>query len=338
MLVDRDAQSPAAANDSPRTAALPPSAWRVLARVAIVGVLFLWGGFEEAHFVMRNNEGNLASLQRAARINPYDSGTQQRIARTEAHDGKKDESLAAFSKAVQINPTNIALQASYARALIDDGRYDEAYADYQTFLERFPNDVDALVNYGLLSAKFQHPEAAIDSWNKAIELDPNQPNAHLYLARAYDASGSYASAARHWKAYLDSASPQNGNPAAATAETIAGTVQLGDDQAQLNETSAARKSYAIALEMAQQANLPKLESLALVHLADAQEKSGDLAAALKSYQRALSLDATAGDLTPKASTGSTTASSCAAATSKAISFTPASSAPMLSCPQIPAPN
>jgi tetratricopeptide (TPR) repeat protein len=295
MLVERGAQPPAAANDTPRTSTQSRSAWRVLARVAIVGLLFLWGGFEEAHFVMRNSEGNLASLQRAARINPYDSGTQQRIARTEVRDGKKDEAIAAFAKAVDINPTNIALQESYARALIDDGRYEEAYADYQQFLERFPNDVDALVNYGLLAAKFQHPEAAMDAWNKAIELDPNQPNAHLYLARAYDAAGSYASAARHWKAYLDSASPQTGNPATATAETVAGTVQLGDDEAQLNETAAALKSYAIALEMAQQASQPKLESLALVHLADAQEKSGDLAEALKSYQHALSIDATAGD-------------------------------------------
>lgn len=297
MLVDRAAQSQTdtTATEIVPTATPSHAAWRLVGRVAIVGVLFLWGGFEEAHFVMRNSEGNLASLERAARINPYDSGTQQRIARTEAHDGRKDAALTAFAKAVDINPTNIALQESYARALIDDGRYDEAYADYQKFLERFPNDVDALVNYGLLAAKFQHPEIAIDSWNKAIELDPNQPNAHLYLARAYDATGSYASAARHWKAYLDSATPQTGNPAAATADTIAGTVQLGDDEAQLNESAAALKSESIALEMAQQANQPKLESLALVHLADAQEKSGDLAGALKSYQRALLLDATAGD-------------------------------------------
>jgi tetratricopeptide (TPR) repeat protein len=292
MLVDRGAQAGGAAP-------MPPtrnrSTRRLIARVAIVGLLFLWGGFEEIHFAMRNSEGNLGSLERAAQINPYDSGTQQRIGRTEAKDGHSAEAVAAFEKAVAINPTNIALQESYARALINDGRYDEAYTNYQKFLDRFPKDADALVNYGLLAARFQHPEAAIDAWNKALEIDANQTNAHLYLAQAYDASEAYASAERHWKAYLDAVPAQSSDPVATIAQTIAATVQLGDDEARLNQPSAAAKSYANALEMGQQAKQPKLESLALVHLADVQEKAGDMAGALQSYQRALSIDATAGD-------------------------------------------
>jgi tetratricopeptide (TPR) repeat protein len=299
MLVDRGAQTAGGAPVAISKAAVlqQRSGARMALRVAVVAALFLWGGFEEIHFAMRTREGNLASLERAARINPYDSATQQRIARTEEKAGEHDAAIAAFSKAVAIDPTSIQLQEAYARELIADGRYEEAYAAYQSFLERFPNNADALVNYGLLAVRFQHPEAAIDSWNKALEIDPNQANAHLYLAQAYDASGSYASAARHWKAYLDSsaASADTTNPAAATAQTLAGTVQLGDDEAQLNETTAALKSYGIALDMAQQANQPKFQALALAHLADAQEKSGDLAAALKSYQRALSIDATAND-------------------------------------------
>ena len=86
---------------------------------------------------MRNNDGDLASLQRAASMNPYDSGTQQRIARTELSAGQADAALASYSRAVTINPTNVALQESYARALIDAGRYDEAYANYQNFLDAF---------------------------------------------------------------------------------------------------------------------------------------------------------------------------------------------------------
>jgi tetratricopeptide (TPR) repeat protein len=244
---------------------------------------------------MRNSEGNLASLQRAAEINPYDSGTQQRIGRTESKAGNSAEAVAAFSKAIAINPTNIGLQESYARALIDSGRYDEAYANYQKFLERFPNDADALVNYGLLAARFQHPEAAIDAWNKALDIDPAQANAHLYLAHAYDESGSFASAARHWKAYLDAPPAQSSDPSATTSQIVAATIQLGDDQAQLNQPSSAAKSYANAFDMAQQAKQPRLASLALVHLADVQEKAGDVPGALRSFQRALSIDATAGD-------------------------------------------
>jgi tetratricopeptide (TPR) repeat protein len=293
MLVDQNAQTAAAAAVASATPSR--SVGRLVARVAIVGLLFFWGGFEEIHFAMRNNEGNLDSLQRAALINPYDSGTQQRIARTELKSGNSADAVAALEKAVAINPTNIALQESYARSLIDSGRYDEAYANYQKFLERFPNDADALVNYGLLAARFQHPEAAIDAWNKALDIDPTQANAHLYLAHAYDESGSFASAARHWKAYLDAPPTQSPDAAATTQQVIAATIQLGDDQAQLNQPSAAAKNYANAFDMAQQAKQPRLASLALVHLADVQEKAGDMPGALRSFQHALSLDATAGD-------------------------------------------
>jgi tetratricopeptide (TPR) repeat protein len=303
MLVDRSAAQPAA-SASATSIARTRSTARLITRVAIVGLLFLWGGLEEIHFVMRNNEGNLSSLQRAARINPYDSGTQQRIGRTEAQGGHSAEAVAAFEKAAAINPSNIALQESYARALIDSGRYEEAYANYQKFLERFPNDADALVNYGLLAARFQHPEAAIDSWNKALEIDPNQTNAHLYLAQAYDASNSFASAERHWKAYLD-ATPGS---TAITAQTIAATVQLGDDQAQLNQPAAAAKSYANALEMAEQSKQPTW-----------------LARCIRSSERSQSTPPLAIPMR-KGSTGSTTANSCGVAAWKTISSTPASCA------------
>ncbi len=182
------------------------------------------------------------------------------------------------------------------RALIDSGKYEEAYADYQKLLERFPNDPDALVNYGLLALRFQHPEAAIDAWNKALEIDANQLNAHLYLAQAYDATGAYASGARHWKAYLDHAGAGQGDNAAQTnAQIVAGTVAFGDDEAQLNQAPMAIKIYGIATEMAQQSKVPRLESLAQVHLADVLERAGDVRGALGAFQKALKIDATAGD-------------------------------------------
>ncbi len=291
LLVDGNAQRASTS----KSAATARSTGKLVFRIAIVALLFLWGGFEQLHFVMRTDEGNLNALERAASINPYDSATQQRIARAEAHQGKRDAEIATLAHAVEINPSSITLQESYARALLDDQRYDEAYADYQKILERFPRDTDALVNYGLLAAHAGQPELAMDSWNKALEIDPQQVNANLYLAQAYDHSGEFAAGARHWKAYLDTASAKPDNPAAVADQIISGTIALGSDQAQLNQTDAALKSYALAIEMAAQANRPQLESFALAHAADVQEKTGDYRAALQSYQKALTLDAAAKD-------------------------------------------
>lgn len=300
MLVEGNAQRGIADSRPPLAArpgrALPrQSTGKLVLRLSIVAVLFLWGGLEQLHFVMRTDEGNLRALERAASINPYDSATQQRIARAEAHNGKRDAEIAALANAVQMNPSSIALQESYARALLDGQRYEEAYADYQKLLERFPRDADALVNFGLLAAHEGQPEVAVDSWSKALEIDPTQVNANLYLAQAYDHSGEFAAGARHWKAYLETASAKTGNPAALVEQIISGTIQLGNDQAQLNQNDAALKSYALAMEMAKQANHPQLQSLALARVADIQEKSGAYGAALQSYHQALTLDAAAKD-------------------------------------------
>ena len=183
--------------------------------------------------------------------------------------------------------------------MIADGRYADAYAHYQKMLERFPRDADALTNYGLLAARLGHPEEAMDSWQKSVDVNPNQPNAHLYLAEAFDQRGEPAAAARHWNSFLQfaAASPQTAPdaPAFSRQQILAATIQLADDESRINQSVAALARYDSAIAQAQQAGDAKLESLALVHRADLQARNGDAAAAARSYQRALALDAQTGD-------------------------------------------
>jgi hypothetical protein len=70
---------------------------------------------------------------------------------------------------------------------------------------------------------------------------------------------------------------------------------VADDEARLNETSAALTDYSAAVALAEAGGDAKLESLALAHLADLQEKAGNAPAAAASYQRGLALDAKASD-------------------------------------------
>src|SRR5271156_1895285 len=221
LLVD-----PGGKPSAPAAAASPQSAKsagalavRVLSapafRISLAALLFLWGGFDQFHFALRTDEGNLPALLRAAQINPYDSFVEERIARAETQQGQRDQAIAALSRAVAINPSSITLQQAAARAMIADGRYADAYAHYQKMLERFPRDTDALPNYGLLAARLGHPEEAMDSWQKSVDINPNQPSAHLYLARAFDQSGEPAAAALHWNLFLQFAVVANPQSAAA---------------------------------------------------------------------------------------------------------------------------
>jgi tetratricopeptide (TPR) repeat protein len=272
---------------------------RILMRPAfqifVAGLLFLWGGFDQIHFAMRTDERNLPALLRAASINPYDSSVQARIATAASLAGNKDEAAAALVRAVEINPASVGLQHACARALIEDGRYADAYAHYRKMLTIFPRDSDALVNYGLLAARLGHPEEAIDSWEKATEVNPQDARGHLYLAGAYDEKGEAASAARHWNAFITFETAHPDDSTVPREQVTLATIHLADDEARLNHSAAARTQYEFAIAVAQKSAGLKIESLALAHLADLQEKVQDAPGAAQSYQRALALDAKAGD-------------------------------------------
>jgi tetratricopeptide (TPR) repeat protein len=264
-------------------------------RVSLAVLLFLWGGMDQIHFALGTNEGNLTALRRAARMNPYDSMLEARIASAETKAGQPGEAVAAFTRAVAINPHNAALQHARARAMLEDGRYAEAFENYRKMLEIFPRDYDALVNYGLLAARLGRADEAVESWEKAVDVNPDKPGAQLYLAEALDQKNEPAAAARHWEAYLRFAAAHPDDSTATAKQEISATIQLADDQARVNHTDAALTGYLSAMALAERARDARLESLALAHLGDLQEKKGDAQGAARSYQRGLALDAKAGD-------------------------------------------
>jgi tetratricopeptide (TPR) repeat protein len=263
--------------------------------IGLAILLFLWGGVDQIHFALSNDNENLSSLRRAADMNPYDSALRARIASAESSAGNRDAAVASLQQAVALSPQNVGLQHQYARAMIEDGLYPDAYAHYQTILQTFPNDVDALVNYGLLAARLGHPDEAVESWEKAVDVNPNQTNAQLYLAEAFDRKSEPAAAARHWEIFLRLAASQPDSQAVSGQQVISASIQLADDESAINQSDAALARYQSAVTLAEAANDAKLESLALAHLADLQDKRKDAAAAAQSYQRGLALDAKAGD-------------------------------------------
>jgi len=302
LLIDRSDKKAAgadAAADSQTAGASHRLGARIFSapmlRVALAALLFLWGGMDQIHFALGTNEASLAALQRAARMNPYDSMLEARIATAETKAGRRADAVAALTRAVAINPHNTALQHACARAMLEEGRYADAFEHYRKMLEMFPRDSDALVNYGLLAARLGHPEEAVESWEKAVDVNPNQANTQLYLAEALDQNGESAAAARHWQAFLRLAAAHPGDSIATTQQEISATIQLADDEARINHAEEALTGYLSGIALAERERDARLESLALAHLADLQEKKGNAQSAAHSYQRSLALDATAGD-------------------------------------------
>ncbi len=259
-------------------------------RIATVALLLAWAAMDQLHFYWSSAADSLPALERAAKLNPDDSSVQMRLARAETLAGKRDASVAALQRAASISPENFPLQEAYARGLIEAGREADAYAQYQKILGRWPRNIDALVNLGLLAQRQGHGEAAIDSWQRAIEIDSGQANAQLYLAQALDRRGEGQAAARHYRAYLRIVASHRGEHRSETASVIAALIKVADA-----DVAANHQDEDASIQFAEQANDKALESLALVHLADLHEKRESIVAAAAAYQRALAIDASLSD-------------------------------------------
>lgn len=307
MLLDsqQKAVTPKAAN---RGGIAHPAGWLAgrapaarAVRITAALLLFLWAGVDQVHFWWSSEANSLPALQRAAQLNPDDSAVLVRLSNAEQSAGDRDAALASMQRAAAINPASLALQESYGRSLIEAGRFPDADVQFHKILARWPRNADALVDSGMLAHRFGHDEVAVDDWQRAVDADPRQSNAQLYLAQALDQAGQLQAAARHYRAYLEIAASRREKTPAETAPLIAALIKVADADAAANNANESLKGYAAAAGFAEKAGEKSLESLALVHLADLKEKQGDIGGAASAYQRALRLDAGISDARSTAS-------------------------------------
>jgi tetratricopeptide (TPR) repeat protein len=264
-------------------------------RVALIVLLLLWGAMDQIHFYWANISASLRSLQRAAQLNPNDSSLQTHLARAADLAGNRDLALASLQRAAQVNPSNIGLQEAYARGLILAGRDADAYQLYRNVLLRSPQNANALINYGLLAQRLGHPDEAIDTWQRAVAADPTQSNVQLYLAQALEQKGEVQAAARHYRAYLQIVAKHPAEHPGEGSAVISALVKVADADAADQKISEAMIGYTKAAQFAEKMKNPALQSLALAHAADAQERAGHLGAAAQSFQEALIIDETQGE-------------------------------------------
>jgi tetratricopeptide (TPR) repeat protein len=90
-----------------------------------------------------------------------------------------------------------------ARASLSDGRYQEAIAAYQAVLKRDPKNVDAMTHLGLIVAIGGHADSALETFDKALALEPDYPPALLYRGQVlYEAKNDVAGAVRAWERFV----------------------------------------------------------------------------------------------------------------------------------------
>ena len=102
-----------------------------------------------------------------------------------------------------ITPEMLQGMLQAARASLFEGRYGEAIAAYQAILKRDAKNVDAMTHLALIVAVGGHADSALETFDKALSLDPNYPPALLYRGQVlYESKQDAAGAIRSWEKFL----------------------------------------------------------------------------------------------------------------------------------------
>ncbi|MGA3093122.1 MAG: hypothetical protein ABSD75_31385 [Terriglobales bacterium] len=272
----------------------PNSAARAL-RLGTASALLLWGGVDQVHYYFALHSSNLADLERAASMAPYDTPLQTRLARQALEAGNPQESIAAWQYAIKANPTDPAPRDAWLAYLNQHQKLEEAYQLTGSWLKVAPRDTALLVNHGILAQQFGHADEAELNWRKALILDPSQADAELYLSAELDKQGKIEDAIGHYEAFFNKVArrPASNLPPAAILVNVA--LRLADCNARAGHSDFALRDYEMARTLAIQTGERKLESLADVAEASLRAKLGETNPSLALYQHALQLDAALDD-------------------------------------------
>jgi tetratricopeptide (TPR) repeat protein len=111
--------------------------------------------------------------------------------------------MARLEPGKPIPPEMLAGMLQAARQSLFEGRYSEAIAAYQAVLKRDERNVDAMTHLGLIVAVGGHADSALETFDRALKLDPKYAPAYLYRGQVlYEQKQDYAGAVAAWERFM----------------------------------------------------------------------------------------------------------------------------------------
>ena len=176
------------------------------------------------------------------------------------------------------NPGSWLTRDSLGLALLQEGRIDEALAELQKAVEIVPNNVQAHINLGVALAQSGQNDEAMLEYKKALEINSNSDLAYHNLGNALLQKGQAEEAIANYQKAL-----------AINPHLIRGHLDLGNALFQTGRVDDAIAEYQKALEI--DANFAEAHD----NLGVALSQKGQLDDAIAEYQKALSIDPGLGD-------------------------------------------
>ncbi|MEO6804653.1 MAG: tetratricopeptide repeat protein [Edaphobacter sp.] len=120
---------------------------------------------------------------------PQNADMYSLLADLQMSTGDSKDALASAEKAIQLNPADSAAVVTYSRAEIAAGDPAKAVAKWQQWTKDHPNDVRGFTLLGSLQESQGDKAGAMDSYKKALSIQPDQPVAANNLAVLMTNSG-----------------------------------------------------------------------------------------------------------------------------------------------------
>jgi tetratricopeptide (TPR) repeat protein len=148
-----------------------------------------------------NHPAALALLWEAAGLSPRDPEIQTALGEALERIGAFDAAIGAYRAALQQNPQFLKASNNLILTLVKAGKGDEAITRAQALVDAAPNDPDRYFTLGLAQSE-QNIGAAMQSFRRALELDPRHALARYNLALALDRADRTAEAIGEMKQAL----------------------------------------------------------------------------------------------------------------------------------------
>ena len=170
------------------------SAWRRPAALGAAGVLLLAFGIVLGAGIVRHTEPDQAVSVAMPGSRPL---------ATLGPEPSPGPGAPGGGAARRLTPEMLQGMLSAARQSLFAGRYGEAIAAYQAILKRDPKNVDAMTHLGLIVAIGGHADTALETFDKALAIDPSYPPALLYRGQVlYEAKKDTPGAIKAWEKFL----------------------------------------------------------------------------------------------------------------------------------------
>jgi choline-sulfatase len=115
--------------------------------------------------------------------------------------GKRERAIAAYEKAAQLNPTDTGSQVNLGTAYLEDGKVAEAERCFRWVLT-IEESAAAYNGLGLVAIRRQDPAAARVHFEHAVALDPGLVEAQLNLGLIYKMGGDIPRARACFEAFI----------------------------------------------------------------------------------------------------------------------------------------